>query len=247
MNSRLKNIVYALALITFCFTVTAASAAELQLAGIKLGRPAITILQKYGNPAEIRIGSTTQASTTASTGASGAMMMPGGMPGMPGAMSTMPGGMPGMPGMPGAMTMPGGMPGMPGAMTMPGGMPGMPGSPGAMTAPGTTAGTTTQTATKATEVTWVYKFSKNRTLEFVINPQGRILQIAAFGAEWPGVNTALGIKLGNTYKEIIRKYGWPESHEAQGSNIVIKYPDKHRVLFTMSDQTVVGITIALMD
>lgn len=234
MNSRLKNIVYMLALITFCFTVTTASAAELQLAGIKLGRPAITILQKYGNPVEIRIGSSTSTSSTTVAATGGAPSMLGGMPPLAGgAASTMPGGMP--------MMMPG-MPGMTGGASMMPGMPTMPGMPGM-----TTGGSSQTTASKSTEVTWVYKFSKNRTLEFVINDKGRILQIAAFGAEWPGVNTALGIKLGNTYKEIIRKYGWPESHETQGTEIVIKYPDKHRVLFSMVDQTVVGITIALMD
>jgi hypothetical protein len=234
VNGKSRFALYILALVTFCLTLSATSAAELQLAGIRLGRSAITVLQKYGNPSQVVVGAQTVTTLSGSSSASGMPGMPaaGGIPGMP-----MPGGMPGMPGgMPG-MPMPGGMPGMP----MPGGMPGMPAMSGS-----SSQAASSQSAT-IEEVTWIYKLSKSKSLEFIINRDGHVVQIATYGVEWPGMHTSLGIGLGSTYKDIIRKYGWPESHEKKGIELVMKYPDKHRVTFTLLDQTVVGITIALMD
>ncbi|MHB1000625.1 MAG: hypothetical protein ACYC27_15400 [Armatimonadota bacterium] len=236
MKRKFKYLVYALMLIAFCVSVPALQAAELKLAGVKLGQPAITIIQRYGNPQEVRIGSSSQTTTSTMPGMAGGM--PGGMPMMPG----MAGGMPAMPGLAGGM--PGGMPGMLGGMPP---MPTMPGMAGGMPAmPGMTGGTQSTTTTN-TEVTWVYKFSKGRMLEFIINSQGRVLQISAYGAEWAGLSTGMGIKLGNSYKDVIRVYGWPEKHENKGIELIVKYPETKRVLFTLVDQTVVGITIALMD
>lgn len=262
MSNRLKYMVCTLILASICLTATAGSAAELQLAGIKLGRDASTILQKYGNPTEIRVGgvtvgSSTQAGTAMASGMPGMPTMPGmigAMPGsIPGAIGAMPGGMPPVTGAasPGGVPSPvGGTTGVPSPMgsLMPGAMPMMPTMPGMIgTMPGMTGAAATTKTTTVTEVTWVYKFTKNRSLEFVINSKGRILQISAYGASWPGIATSNGITLGNTYKDIIRKYGWPENHETQGSSLIVKYPDTHRVQFTLVDQTIVGITIALMD
>ena len=95
------------------------------------------------------------------------------------------------------------------------------------------------------EITWVYKFPKNRTLEVLLNPEGIVVQVAVFGTAWPGIGTARGIRLGSLYKDVVVKYGFPESHEQQGIQLMAKYPDKQHVVFTMVGRTVVGITIAL--
>jgi len=38
--------------------------------------------------------------------------------------------------------------------------------------------------------TWVYRFPKSRQLEFIIDPQGLVIQIAAYGAECRGSRRA---------------------------------------------------------
>ncbi len=267
MNIRLKYMIYTMIIATVCIFASSASSAELQLAGIKLGRHASTILKIYGNPTEIRVGNVTTAVSTDTPGAAMPGMAPmgggaalpgmpplagGALPGMPPVTGGMTGAMPGLAPMtggalPGMPPVTGGMTGaMPGLAPMTGAMPGMApmtdGMPG-MTAPG---GTSASVST-ATEVTWIYRFSNNRTLECVINPQGKIIQVSGFGGSWPGLSTAKGLKVGNSYKDVIRIYGWPKSHEIQGNSLIVKYPDTHRILFTMIDQRVVGITIALMD
>ena len=193
-------------------TAHIASAAELQLAGIKLGRSAMTIIQKFGNPNDIRIGAVAQGQQSPNAPMPSPMM--GGMPGMEG--------------------MAGGLPGQ-----MPSDMSAGPGGP--------MPGTPTITRKRAPELTWIYRFPKNKTLEFIISPDGRVMQIAAYAAEWPNVRTSKGITFGSTYKDLLAKYGFPESHERSNIQLIAKYPDKQRAVFVMVGQTVVGITIGLMD
>ncbi|MDI6829223.1 MAG: hypothetical protein QME62_12145, partial [Armatimonadota bacterium] len=129
---------------------------------------------------------------------------------------------------------------------------GPPPSAGGSQAPGQSSPFQSSTGGKggkqsAPEVTWIYRFPKNHTLEFIINPDGIVIQIAAFGVDWPGIGTSKGIKLGSTYKDVILKYGYPESHQKSGAQMVTKYIEKNRVAFTFLGKTVVGITIALWD
>lgn len=210
MKIRPKLLPAVLAIALFYVSACAASAAELQLAGIKLGRSALTIIQKFGNPSEIQVGARSQVE-----GQPGAQAQPV-MPGM---------------GMPGAEGM--GMPGMDMGMGMPG-----------MTGP--MAGLQPQKRGPP-EVIWIYRFPKNQTLEFIISPDGRVMQIAAYGVQWPGLSTALGIRLGDTYRDVVLKYGFPEAHDKNGIELIAKYSDKHRAVFTFVGKTVVGITIGLMD
>ena len=209
-RQRLLSSVLAVALLYV--TAHIASAAELQLAGIRLGRSAMTIIQKFGNPTEIRVGMVAQDQQSPNA------PMP----------SPMMGGMPGMEGMPGALPgqMPSDMMGAPGAP--------MPGAP-------------TVTKKRAPELTWIYRFPKNKTLEFIVSPDGRVMQIAAYAAEWPNVRTSKGITFGSTYKDLLAKYGFPESHQQVNIQLIARYSDKQRAIFVMVAQTVVGITIGLMD
>ena len=190
----------------FCAMTTAASAAEISLAGIRLGRSCLNVLQKYGDPSEVRVGARAQTDAQA-----GGMQNPFAPPGM-------------------GIEMPPGM-----GMEMPPGlsMPGMP-QPQAQQA-------------SAREITWIYRFSQNRTLEFIIDPEGRVLQITAVGVEWSGLRTAKGVVLGSTYKQVIMAYGFPESHEKSGIELVTRYADSDRVAFTLVGNQVVSITIAFMD
>lgn len=210
------------AIVLLSLVMSAATAAELQLAGIRLGRSALTVIQKYGNPTDVRVG----AAAHTQAGTPGAPAAPA-MPGMP--MEAPPGGLPGMPAAP--MEAP------------PTGMPAAPGMPDMMANPFGQ----TQQRQGPPEITWVYKFPKNKTLEFIISPDGRVVQISAFGVEWPGVATSKGIRLGQTYKDVIMAYGFPESHARSGVELLARYPEKHRAVFTFVGKSLVGITIALMD
>ena len=213
MATRRRLLLVGLAIALLILSAYAAYAAELQLAGIKLGTSAMTIIHKFGNPMEIQIGDSAEQYVAAPPPAAGS---PGGM--LPGA--------------------------MPGAM--PFDLTGMPG--GGQSSPGSTGGLPVVARRGPPEVTWVYKFPKNRSIEFIINPDGRIMQIQAFGADWSNVHTSKGIALGvSTYKDVLAKYGFPEAHDRAGIELITRYMKKDRVLFTLVGQTVVGITIGLMD
>jgi len=246
----LKCLTFGLAVVSISILSAAVGAAEIQLDKVKLGSTATSVIARYGNPQEIRVGGASMQSQN-TVGAPGMPVMPG-MPDIPmtGGAGNLPlnvmGGPPGMhttipfggvvpsaPAAPGG----GGMPGLPGMPGMPGGMPGMPSA--------VTPGTTETTQSGPPEVTWVYKFSKGKTLEILINPEGVVVQIAAYGAAWPDVHTSKGTRLGSTYKDILAKYGYPESHEQIGTELRVKYQEKHRVVFTMLGNVCVGITIAL--
>ncbi len=210
---RKTNTAIIIAVLAFVVTATAASAAEIRLGGITLGRSALSIIKQYGNPSEVRLGQRAQAAVQPGFGGAGGEMPPGGMPGFGGEAP-------------------------PPGMSME--------APPAFGAPGVAA-QPSQGGGGAREVTWIYRFAKNKTLEFIIDPEGRVLQIAAFGVEWPGMKTARGITLGASYKQIILTYGFPESHERSGIEMVLKYANSDRVAFTLVGQQVVGITIAFMD
>jgi hypothetical protein len=210
---------------------SAVTAAELELAGIRLGRPATTVIQKYGNPTEVKVGATGQVQ----------IVSPTATPTQPSPSTTYPT----APSSTFPTTPTTTLPTMPGApLTQPFGT-----SPFPTATPTQPSASTTQVVQKATapEVTWVYQFPNNRTLDFVISPDGRVVEIRAFGVEWPSIRTSKGITLGQTYKDVILKYGFPEQHERSGAQLIAKYPEKHRALFTFVGKTLVGITIALMD
>ncbi len=205
---RKSSIAIIVSVAAFFTAATAASAAEIQLAGIKLGRSALSIIQKYGDPSEVRLGARSQQANTGGWGAqSGSGPMEAPPPGF-------------------------------GGGEMPPGMNPFGGPQGGGQAQGGASGR---------EITWIYRFDKNKTLEFIIDPEGRVLQIAAYGVEWSGIRTAKGITLGDAYKKIILTYGFPEAHEKTGIEMVTKYANSDRVAFTLVGNQVVGITIAFMD
>lgn len=238
---RSKILIYVLSAVILGLFASLASAAELQLVGVKLGSPVSRVLTKYGNPNDVRVG-----------GAAGGGMGQRGMMGAPaGVRGTGPVGPMGMVAGPGAMgpmmgaMAPGAMgPGLmgPGAMGPRGPMGGR-----GMMGPGRQLGAPQQQQQQQAgqQVTWVYKFAKGRTMELLINPDGIVVQITVYGSNWPSVRTTKGIKLGSTYKDLIMKYGYPESQAQQGVQLLVKYQKKNRVVFTTIGRTVVGITIAL--
>jgi hypothetical protein len=60
-------------------------------------------------------------------------------------------------------------------------------------------------------VKWVYARPAGGSLEFWINEDGRVAQIAATGRTGTAV-TSKRIRLGSTYSQVLKAYGAPETH-----------------------------------
>ena len=203
-----------------------AAGPEREIAGIALGKPAAMVLKKYGNPTRVIVGSVQLQAATQEP------QMPTGPEMGPTRGMTMPGGLE-LPDIFRPGTFPGVAPGtLPSGPTVPSGY--APGTPG-----------TTEKAAEQ-QVTWRYEFASGIALDFNISAGGTVMQITVSGrTAWPLSKTARGIKLGASYKDVLLKYGYPESHESIGSFLRASYLDKYRVLFTFLGKDLVGITVAL--
>jgi hypothetical protein len=196
---------------------TSASALEVQLAGIRLDAPWVTVLDVYGNPDGVVVYG-------AAGGAAGGEMgmMGAGMPGMGGMEmgGMMPGMMPGMEmgGMMGSPAMMGSGMDMMGGMGMMGGEMGM-GGP-AMGGGGGGAGGFPMWALpvwvvlEEGEVEWLYR-KGDVVVGFVFNPDGYVRVVAVAGEDCDYARTALWrphryVKLGDDFKRVLYRYGYPD-------------------------------------
>jgi len=150
------------------------------------------------------------------------MELPGGMPEM---MEEM-GGMP-----------PGGVP-----MAGMGGLPGMPGMPGAGP-PG--APTVKPTEGEPGDVVWVYEFEPDISVEFTIDVDGIIKSISVIGSKWNGARTAKGIQLGDTFKQVLLAYGYPDEIEPLGDDTIVYYRETNNIAFAFRNMKVTTIVITL--
>ncbi|MDH7569716.1 MAG: hypothetical protein QHJ73_09035 [Armatimonadota bacterium] len=211
---------------------------ETQLAGIQLGKPAATVAKAYGSPRRIQVGTVTAPGTAAQA-----------MPGMEGM------GAPGMEGAAPGMAPPGAAPpGMDmGMAAPPGASPAMPGAPGMEGMAG--AG---QQAQVPKHVHWIYELHKmGVVLIFGFDEEGRVVSITVGDGYADSVNrggtrrvdyparTARGIKLGDPFRAVIAAYGYPETQQSVGEEVVLTYYDKYGVAFSMKQKVmrVTAITI----
>lgn len=250
---------------------------ERALLGIRLGRPFLEVIRKFGQPSEVQtvalavpqeqlpaLGGT--AGGAGYPGAPGLEGAPSGYPGAPGA-TPFGGGSPfgGVPTLPPAGSgfgAPGGYPGgapMGGYPGAPGGYPGAPGLEGAPGgypgAPGATGAATGPEYSNA--ILWIYKRPNGVRLEFLINEDGRVAQIsvaAPAGKTFPNSKTSRNVALGSTLNKVMESYGYPERHRMlPGLRFYeVYYTKNHHAAFTLdtTDKTgmkVVRITIALAD
>lgn len=211
------------------------------LAGIRLGRKAQEILNKWGNPSRITIGSVqAQVQDVASPTQPGIPYVPSGgdnpYASLTNSLNNAFNKMGVAPSGPGGLTLPT-MPGLdsPGA----GGMPGPGGAPMGSPTPQTSSIT-------QEEVTWTYDLPNGITLEFIVT-DGVITQITCGGVgPWGLSKTRTGLQLGDTYKLAIWVAGYPEAQNYVGRFLRISYVEKNRALYTFLNNKVVGITIALV-
>ncbi|MHB8997289.1 MAG: hypothetical protein ACYC63_18745 [Armatimonadota bacterium] len=213
-----------------CLSLSVASAREVQLAGIRLGDHAVNLLDVYGTPNGIAAGEGPALATgDAPTGGMAGQSMPGmGMQPMPGALGVPPpGAMDGFPGMPSMAGGPGNFPlspmagpGMPGAEGAggpggaPGGAAGGAGAGGLQTVPFPIWAMAVWVDLGPGQVEWVY----NRgavVLGFVLDRDGFVSSIAVAAESCNFARTALWrphryIKLGDDFKRVIYRYGYPD-------------------------------------
>jgi hypothetical protein len=195
------------------FFTGVAEAREVQLAGIRLGQHAVNLLDIYGQPMGIATG---QGEAFAGGAAAGVGMegmgmdMGMGMEGMP--MEMMPMDEPGMvePGMEG----PGAFP--EGEMMMDEGM-----GPGAAATAGDVQANPyplwalpVWVDLGSNQIQWLYRVGPV-VLGFVLDRDGYIESIAVAGEECNFARTSMWqphqyVKLGDNYKHVIYRYGWPD-------------------------------------
>ncbi len=123
-------------------------------------------------------------------------------------------------------------------------MPGPGGPPGFGQPPGT--GGTPGEQRVEMETTYIYKGKGGSTYAFVVNKDGRVVQISAHGYKPdPNVRTARGITLGDPYSKVVRAYGYPQEHQYYGDVILARY-NKLGVAFQIDTKTnrVMAIAVA---
>jgi hypothetical protein len=128
----------------------------------------------------------------------------------------------------------------------PGGLPG--GAPGGG-APRGGGGASAGSTESVTFTRWIYNRAGSK-YGFVIDKQGRVIQIEAIGLQNGRVKTRAGLGFGATFAQIIKAYGTPDSYEIQGDNILMKYLQRRKIAFRLSrlgekkPQVVTGVVVA---
>lgn len=210
---------------------------EDSLGGIKLGRKAVEILTKWGNPSRITVGTThaqvTDVSNPTQPGVPYVAPAPNSNNNPYAALAeslsnainsgTGSAGKPALPSLPELGAPSSNLPSV-----------GQPGPSGH-----------TQTLTQE-EVTWTYDLPNGITLEFIIT-EGIITQITVGGVgPWGDSRTRTGLQLGDTYKLALYVSGYPESQNYVGRFLRVSYVNRNRALFTFLKNKLVGITIAMV-
>lgn len=244
-------LLFAVSLAVAIAAAAPATAAEQSLLGIRIYSPAKAILQKYGNPSEVQPGAQSISSVGGTMGPGAGAR--GGM-GM-GAPSFSFGGPSGIAPLPRVGGAPGSMPGEFGGGGNTsysfGGMqppqptfgPMGPRGPMGSGAPSTTTGE--GSTYESQEVWYIYEKPNGMTYEFLLSPQGRVIEIAVAGYKGGGT-TSRGITLGSTYAQVLAKYGFPETQTVENGVVFLSYTHRAHVAFQLMDNKVVSIIVAYM-
>ncbi len=80
---------------------------------------------------------------------------------------------------------------------------------------------------------WVYNRNNNK-YAFIVDRNGRIIQIEAIGISSPKVRTKRGIGFGSSFASIVKAYHNPDGYEISGDNIMVKYLVQSKVAFRLS-------------
>lgn len=236
-----------------------AHAYEHSLAGVMIGEKGVLALHRYGNPTYVAPG-LGKIVNGPQLGAGGVAGGPYGMQGGPYGMQGGPYGMKGGPyGMQGG---PYGMKGGPygassyGYPKTEGGGPSAYGygsqGPGALppaygtSSNGLSSDNSSSDVTDETKdlITWTYKKPGVR-LDFRLDEDGHVVEIVATGTKpVPYVQTARGIRLGDTYGKVLLRYGPPENTREDGDVITVSYQNSQHVAFQFVKTKLARIDVA---
>jgi len=97
------------------------------------------------------------------------------------------------------------------------------------------------------EVTYRYVGKTGNKMDFLLSPDGRVIQITASGFHDINVKTARSITLGSSYLDVISKYGYPESQQNVNGIVTTKYTDRFHIAFQLFQNKVVSITVAAVE
>jgi hypothetical protein len=128
-----------------------------------------------------------------------------------------------------------------GGLPGPGGPPGFGGPPG-----GQPGGTSPGEQRVEMETVYIYRGKSGATYAFVLNKDGRVVQISAYGYKPdPNVRTARRITLGDPYSKVVKAYGYPQEHLYYGPVTLVRY-NKLGVAFQLDAKTnkVMAIAVA---
>ncbi len=117
--------------------------------------------------------------------------------------------------------------GRPGGLPAGAGGPGLPGGGGGSAPSG-------NTQTEVTQYTrWVYNRGGSK-YGFIVDNQGRVVQIEAIGLQNNRVKTRKGLGFGATFAQLIKSYGNPDGYEVGGDTILVKYLVNKKVAFRLT-------------
>ncbi len=227
------------------------AAPERALAGVRIGTRGVTVLQRFGEPTSVRIGTATPDANGGAGAGFGATPGPatGGGAGPYGAPGAGP-----SPYGPSSYRMNAGGPGpLPpaGYTSSPYGPygPGGGGPAAGAAADASASGDITQPQDYSGRlVTWTYRYPRQGlVLDFQLDEDGRVVQIVATGLRPTSMaRTQRGVTFGDSYSKVLRLYGFPESQSQPGSGsvIVADYRNRSRVAFQFINLKVVRIVVA---
>ncbi len=105
-------------------------------------------------------------------------------------------------------------------------------------------------ASETTQYTrWVYNRQGSK-YGFIIDNQGRVVQIEAIGMQNNRVKTRKGLGFGATFAQLIKTYGNPDGYEVGGDSILVKYLVNKKVAFRLTrlgekkPHVVTGVVVA---
>ena len=56
----------------------------------------------------------------------------------------------------------------------------------------------------------------------------------------------MGVGLGSGLNAVLRNYGWSDDGANDGRNMIMRFGNEHKVAFQLVNNTVVGITVAIV-
>ncbi|MBI5707908.1 MAG: hypothetical protein HZC36_13065 [Armatimonadetes bacterium] len=251
----------------------AAARDENGLVGVHLFDPATVVLNKFGSPNEIEAvgissGSVGPVGPSGGQGIGGPASPQGAGPGVPPGMGIPGAGGGGGGGSAGAIGVtspsndfgfgstlfmqdgPGkGIP-RPSASGPGGTIQGGPPGPGASGGgPGRAIGGGSGSSTSTNFTRWIYN-RPNSKYAFIVNKQGRVVQIEAIGIKDAAVRTNRGTSFGAPFASLVKAYGNPDGYDIAGDSFVVRFLQKNKVAFRLSrldekkGHVVTGVVVA---